>query len=143
MEVKELFERYQQACQLCDDAERQVKDATLYKQDMQAALTQTKKDLLFYMNKHGLLKDEVEIEGRIYSITRKSGLDNVDVPELESVPYEFQRIREIKTPDKIKIKEHLRNNKVNWASLQKGEEILTYELIAFTDKEGNRITAKG
>ena len=143
MQIKTLFENYQYAALMQTQMEFKLKELQESLRDAEALVATAQTEILSYMRKNGVINEEVMLENKLYKIKRNAGKLSIDVPDLDAVPMEFVRERVVKTPDKIKIKAHLKGNKVNWASEKLGDETITYELVSLQNEDGSLIKARG
>jgi len=141
--IETLFSNYLYALDIKSDMEFKIKQLEQSLKDAEAVEQSAYNAILQYMQKNGVISDNVVLAGREYCIKKFSGKPSVDVPNVDAIPAEFTRVKITKTPDKIKIKSHLENNKVNWASIKIGDDTISYSLVSVTNEDGSKIKARG
>lgn len=72
--------------------------------------------------------DATTIQGDIFKISRRKGRESVEVYDINLLPVELLTIKTTTTPDKIKIKELIKNGEeIQGAKITIGEETITYK----------------
>lgn len=124
MTEKELYENFINAGQQVALAKQEVDFANDALKAAKDAESNAKAAILSFMKECGVKQSELNYEYSTIILEVKKGLVSVDVLDVEAVPQEFLRMKP--EPDKVKIKEHLKDGAlVNWATLKRGEDILT------------------
>lgn len=112
---------------MLEKLEKRLRDTQVVIKKQKELVAAIKKALASEMSSNGVVNEEVELDGKLYLLTRKRGAWSLQIEDKASVPDSFMREKVTREPDKPLIKDYLMENKANWAQVVRGDDIITYK----------------